>query len=141
VPLGWLIARIPVINRIGESLLPRALVAQGLLSVYGDPAKVTPELVDRYFEMTLREGNRRALSQRLQQVERGADAGRIASVTVPTLILWGGRDRVIPPAIGEKFERDIAGSRRIVFETLGHIPHEEDPAATLAVAKPFLGVR
>jgi pimeloyl-ACP methyl ester carboxylesterase len=141
VPLGWLIARIPVINRIGESLLPRALVAQGLVSVYGDPAQVTPELVDRYFEMTLREGNRRALSQRLQQVERGADAGRIASVAVPTLILWGGRDRVIPPAIGERFERDIAGSRRIVFDTLGHVPHEEDPAATLAVAKPFLGVR
>jgi pimeloyl-ACP methyl ester carboxylesterase len=141
LPLGWLIARIPVINRIGESVLPRAMVAEGLVGAYANPDMVTPELVDRYFEMTLREGNRRALAQWLQQYERGADAGRIAGLKLPTLILWGGRDRLIPPAAGKMFQRDIAGSQLVVFDALGHVPHEEDPAATLAVAKPFLAWR
>jgi pimeloyl-ACP methyl ester carboxylesterase len=141
LPLGWLMARIPVINRIGESVLPRAMVAEGLVGAYANPDKVTPELVDRYYEMTLREGNRRALSQWLQQYARGADAGRIAGLKLPTLILWGGRDRLIPPAAGKMFQRDIAGSQLVVFDALGHVPHEEDPAATLAVAKPFLAWR
>jgi pimeloyl-ACP methyl ester carboxylesterase len=141
VPLGWVIARIPVVNRIAEWVLPRALVAQGLVGVYGDPDKVTSDLVDRYFELTLREGNRRALAQRLAQYERGADAERIASLKLPTLILWGGRDRLIPPAVGEVFKRDIAGSQLVIFDELGHVPHEEDPARLLAVVRPFLGLR
>jgi pimeloyl-ACP methyl ester carboxylesterase len=141
VPLGWVIARLPVIGRVGEWVLPGAMVAEGLVAVYGDPDKVTPELVDRYFEMTVREGNRRALSQRLQQYEFGADAERITGVKQPTLILWGGRDRLIPLAAGQQFERDIAGSRLVIFDALGHVPHEEDPAALLAVVKPFLGLR
>jgi len=122
-------------------VLPRAVVAQGVTSVYGDPARVTPELVDRYLELTLREGNRRALGQVVSQKKFGQDAERIASLKLPTLILWGGRDRLIPPAAGKMFQRDIAGSQLVVFDALGHVPHEEDPAATLAVAKPFLAWR
>ncbi len=139
VPVGWLIARVPVLNRLMEWLLPRALVAQGITTVYGDPSKVTPELVDRYFEITLRDGNRRALAQRLQQWEHGADADRIDGVTQPTLILWGGRDRQIPLEVGHDFQRRIRGSQLVVFDDLGHVPHEEDPVRTVAAVKAFLG--
>ena len=52
VPLGFAVARLPVVNRIAEWVLPRSVVAQSLTSVYGDPARVTPELVDRHFELT-----------------------------------------------------------------------------------------
>jgi pimeloyl-ACP methyl ester carboxylesterase len=54
------------------------------------------------------------------------------------LILWSGRDRLIPAEGGERFRRDIAGSRLIVFRDLGHVPHEEDPAGTVAAVEPFL---
>lgn len=138
VPLGFLVARVPVVNRIMEWVLPRALVAQGLVDVYGDPARVTSELVDRYFELTLREGNRRALGLRMRQVVRGEHAERIAGIEQPTLILWGGRDRFIPPSVGRVFEAQIAGSRLVVFDELGHVPHEEDPARTVAPVKEFL---
>ena len=47
-------------------------------------------------------------------------------------------DVVIPPAAAAEFERRIPGSRRVVFERLGHVPQEEDPAATLAPVKAFL---
>jgi pimeloyl-ACP methyl ester carboxylesterase len=59
---------------------------------------------------------------------------------MPTLILWGGRDRLIPLEFGQRFARDIAGSRLVVFDELGHVPHEEDPARTVAVVKTFLGL-
>ena len=138
MPLGFVVATVPVVNRITEWVLPRSLVAQSLAVVYGDPARVTPELVDRYFELTLREGNRRALAQRLQHRVIGEHAERIASIRQPTLILWGGRDRLIPPAVGRVFEQQIAGSRLVVFDDLGHVPHEEDPARTVAPVKEFL---
>lgn len=138
VPLGFAVARLPVVNRIAEWVLPRSVVAQSLTSVYGDPARVTPELVDRHFELTLREGNRRALGQRMQQWVMGEGAEQIARVKQPTLILWGGRDRLIPPAVGQWLQQQIAGSRLVVFDDLGHVPHEEDPARTVAPVKDFL---
>jgi pimeloyl-ACP methyl ester carboxylesterase len=141
LPIGFVIARLPVLNRITEWVLPRALVAQSVASVYGDPAKVNAELVDRYFELTLRDGNRRALGQRMTQMVIGEHAERIATLRQPTLILWGGRDRLIPPAVGRQFQQMIAGSQLVVFDTLGHVPHEEDPARTVAPVKAFLGLK
>ncbi len=138
VPLGFRLARIRLLNPIVESALPRALVAEGLAAVYGDPSLVTPELVDRYFELALREGNRHALGLRVQGLVNGADQERIATLKLPTLILWGGRDRLIPPETAHRFEHDIAGSRLVIFDKLGHVPQEEDPAGTVAAAKAFL---
>ena len=138
VPLGFLVARLPVVNRIAEWVLPRSVVAQSVASVYGDPSRVTPELVDRYFELTLREGNRRALGQLMLHRAPGEGAERIVRITQPTLILWGGHDRQIPTAVARVFRQQIAGSRLIVFDDLGHVPQEEDPARTAAPVKEFL---
>ncbi len=140
VPVGFRIARLPVLNRVMEVLLPRPLVARSVAEVYGNPARVSDELVDRYFELTLREGNRRALSTRLQHLQAGEDAERIATLKLPTLILWGGRDRLIPPSVAQQFQQQISGSQLVVFDALGHVPQEEDPAATVAAVKQFLGL-
>lgn len=141
MPLGFRMARIPGLNRIAEFALPRALVEEGIKDVYGDPSKVTPELVDRYFELTLREGNREALRQRMQHLVAGEHAERIATLKQPTLILWGGRDKLIPPEIAQQFHRQIAGSQLVLFQDLGHVPQEEDPARSVQPVKAFLGLK
>ena len=139
VPLGFRIARLPLLTQIARVTLPRRVVAESIRNVYGDPARVTPDLIDRYFELALREGNRQALAERLKQVPIDAITARIPEIKVPTLVLWGGRDRLIPPAAAQRFARDIAGSRVQIFDELGHVPHEEDPVRTLAAARAFLG--
>lgn len=139
VPLGFVLARLPGVSWITQHVLPRALVQQGVANVYGDPSRVTPALVDRYFELTLRDGNRRALGLRVRQLEPGQDAPRIATIRQPTLILWGTRDRLIPPAVAQVFERQIVGSQRVMLDGLGHVPHEEDPARSLQPVKAFIG--
>ncbi len=141
MPLGFRIARIPVLNRISEFALPRALVEQGVKDVYGDPSKVTAELVDRYFELTLREGNREALRLRMQHLVAGENAERIATLKQPTLILWGGRDRLIPPAIAQQFKQQLVGSQLVMFPELGHVPQEEDPVRSVQPVKAFLGLQ
>jgi pimeloyl-ACP methyl ester carboxylesterase len=70
----------------------------------------------------------------------GEHAERIATIRQPTLILWGGRDRLIPPSVGRRFAADIPGSRLVIFDALGHVPQEEDPAQTVAPVKEFLGL-
>jgi pimeloyl-ACP methyl ester carboxylesterase len=140
LPMGFMIARVPVIGRISEFALPRSVVAQSLAEVYGNPAKVTPELVDRYFELALRTGNRRALGLRLQQMVPGQDAEKLATIRQPTLILWGGRDRLIPPVAARQFQQAITVSKLVMFNDLGHVPQEEDPARTVEPVKAFLGL-
>ena len=57
---------------------------------------------------------------------------------MPALILWGGRDRLIPPDDAKRFHRDIAGSTLVIFDDLGHAPEEEDPVRTVEAVKRFL---
>ena len=70
VPMGFVLARLPVVNRLSEHLLPRSLIHTSLTNVYGDPSRVTSALVDRYFELTLREGNRRIRSALVEAIWR-----------------------------------------------------------------------
>lgn len=138
LPLGFQIALIPGLSRLTEISLPRPLVAASVRGVYGDPARVTTDTVDRYYELALRAGNRRALVQRLRQADNTDRSDRIRAIAQPTLILWGGRDRLIPAEHGERFARDIRASRYVRFDDLGHVPQEEDPARTVAEVKRFL---
>jgi pimeloyl-ACP methyl ester carboxylesterase len=135
VPIGFRIAQTPWLAPLMRVVLPRGFIESSVRNVYGDPSKVTAELVDRYYELTLRTGNREALRERFAQAQAGPGAERIRELTLPTLILWGGQDRLIPPADGERFARDIAGSELVLFDDLGHVPHEEDPARTLAAVQ------
>lgn len=140
LPAGLVLAQVPLINRLFESLLPRSMVEGGLRFAYGDASRVTPELVDRYFSLLLRQGNRHAFVLRTRQAAPGSQAHRIKELRLPTLVLWGGRDRLIPPEHAHTFARDIAGSELTIFDGLGHLPQEEDPQRTVAAAKTFLGV-
>jgi len=139
VPLAFRVARLPVLRNVAPYALPRGLVEGSLRRLYGDPGKVTPQLVDLYSDMARREGNRAALARQIEQAADGPDPAALAKIRVPTLVLWGGRDRLLPPSLGERFARDIPGARLVVLEELGHMPQEEDPGRTLAEVRRFLG--
>ena len=141
VPIGFKLAAIPALRPIIANVLPRSMIESSVRNVYGDPSKVTPELVERYYELTLREGNRGALRERFKQSPGGENAALIKGVKQPTLILWGSKDGLIPPDNAAHFKQDIAGSQVVVFEGLGHVPQEEDPAQTVAAFKAFLKIQ
>lgn len=139
LPLAFHLATTPGLNKLMEYTLPRGLVEYSVRDLYGDPSKVTPALVDRYVDMTLRSGNRHALVRRIDQGYIG-NSDEIRSLAVPTLIIWGGKDHVVPLEFGERFQNDIKGSTLVVLSDLGHVPQEEDPARTVAAVKRFLGL-
>lgn len=137
VPIGFRIARTPGLRVLMQYVLPRGAIDNSVRNVYGDPSKVTPQLVDRYYDLTLRAGNREALAHRMDQRLSGDEAS-IQKLTLPTLIVWGAKDRLIPLENAKRFAADIKGSKLVVFDALGHVPHEEDPEQTVAALKAFL---
>lgn len=138
VPLGFRLARIPSLSWIFTRILPYGVVKSSVRDVYGDPARVTDSLVQRYYELTLRTGNRTVLPHRFAQSAPGADTARLTAITAPTLILWGGRDRLIPPSDAARFQRMMPRAELILYPELGHVPHEEDPVRTVRDVMEFL---
>jgi pimeloyl-ACP methyl ester carboxylesterase len=57
---------------------------------------------------------------------------------LPTLIVWGERDPIIPAAHGRAAHAAMPGSRLEVFPGCGHFPHREDPARFVALLEQFV---
>jgi pimeloyl-ACP methyl ester carboxylesterase len=137
-PFGFRLTSSPIFGPIVRWETPRFMVASSLRDAYGDPSRVHDDLVDRYYDMMLRDGNRPATVERFSRPEDDMPA-RLGEIRVPTLILWGVKDRWILPKYGEQFRTRISGSQLVVLEGLGHVPMEEDPETSVAAVKEFLG--
>jgi pimeloyl-ACP methyl ester carboxylesterase len=103
-----------------------------------------PEVVDGLITQRVINGDGHTIDSFLQSMSRGEDMldGKLGKVKAPTLVLWGGSDRLVPVSIAERFHRDIAGSQLHVIPRCGHMPQVECPAEFTPVLLKFLdGVR
>jgi len=64
---------------------------------------------------------------------------RLASIKVPTLVVWGRQDKLLPIASGERYAAGIAGAKLVSFEKCGHAPPIEKTEEFLAAVVAFLG--
>lgn len=138
MPIAFQIASMRGLRWVSERILPKAMVASSVRNVFGDPDKATQDKIDRYFELNLRVGNRRALFQRMDQAQFGGNSTLIRRVSQPTLVMWGERDEMISPEHGTLFCQDIQRCRLVTYPKLGHLPQEEDPEGTLPDLVSFL---
>ena len=136
-PFAFRLIATPGLGRVVRWETPRFMVAQSTRDAYGDPSRVTDAVVDRYDDLVLRSGNREATRERFSRPE-DALYDRLGEIHVPTLILWGSRDAWILPKYATQFRDRIAGSKLVVLDGLGHVPMEEDPAASVAPMKAFV---
>jgi pimeloyl-ACP methyl ester carboxylesterase len=137
-PVVFQMAQVPVLRSLLEHVTPRSFVEKNLRQAYGDPSKLPANVVDRYYELFLRAGNRRAFLLQFEQEPDNDFSDRIKRVAVPTLILWGGLDHVLSVSDAERFHHDIANSELLVFAELGHAPQEEDPTQTVNAVRDYL---
>ena len=63
---------------------------------------------------------------------------RLHRITVPTQLLWGAEDRVVPPDYGRRFAAAIPGAQFSLIEGAGHYPHIEKPEAFAAALDQFV---
>jgi pimeloyl-ACP methyl ester carboxylesterase len=119
-------------------LAPEAGVRQILAFSYADPASVSDARVRTIIDMMRREGNGDAFIAHIREFTMPDPTPMLAQITAPTLILWGGRDVLIPASHGPRVEAAIADARLIVYEDLAHAAHEDDPARTVTDVRAFL---
>jgi len=60
------------------------------------------------------------------------------SSTMPSLIIWGRRDRIIPVKHAEPTHQGMSGSRLELFEDAGHFPQLDDPLRFAHVLDDFI---
>lgn len=140
VPVAFRVARMPIVKNIVKYITPRFLAESSLKNVYFDDTKITPELIDRYWELTLREGNREAFLARMNASNTLQDESwqQIKTIKAPTLIQWGQHDGLITLEIARRFAADLPNDTLIVYPNAGHVPMEELPQQTAQDAKWFL---
>ena len=138
VPIAFSLAKIPVINKLLSFITPRFLVRASVENVYFDSSKVTDLVVERYFNLTLRAGNRKAFVDRLQIPKDTNTYKNINYIQQPTLILWGAEDLLIPVENAYKFQEDLPNNTLVILENTGHTPMEESPLESLAPVLNFL---
>lgn len=136
--IGFKIARMPGVNLLVEQITPRALIAQSLEQSVSVKSVVTDQAIDRYWELLRYPGNRRATLTRFSLPYDPLSQAEIKGVTVPTLILWGEEDRLIPLAAGQWLAKTMPDNTLVTYPKVGHLPHEEAVAATLADLEPWL---
>ncbi|MDX3189409.1 alpha/beta hydrolase [Streptomyces sp. MN03-5084-2B] len=57
---------------------------------------------------------------------------------IPTLLVWGTEDSVVPSGHALRAHRAMPGSRLVLFEGAGHFPHRSDPERFLEILREFL---
>ena len=102
---------------------PRAR-AMAFSGIFDSPGALRPELIWEFFDGGMRGGS---FVEALSSLAGYDFLDRLAEIHVPTLIVWGRQDHVVPPADALGYARRIAGSRLEVFDRCGHVPMAERP--------------
>jgi pimeloyl-ACP methyl ester carboxylesterase len=142
--LPWYVKllRTPVLGWLVLTVSPAKLLAKSVLDYcYYNDSLITKEQVLQYaapLEMTngkyaLRKIAQQAIPDNIDELTK-----HYKDISVPTLILWGDKDEVIPLKIGHKLDAVIPKSKLVILKNTGHIPQEETPAETIPLVKDFL---
>lgn len=137
VPIAFRLAQTPVINKVVRFITPFFIVRSSVENVFFDKSKVTDSLVERYFDLCLREGNRQAFIDRLGIGKRN-NYINISNIKQPTLILWGADDLLIPVENAYKFQNSLPNNKLVILENSGHVPMEENPFESIKHVIEFL---
>jgi pimeloyl-ACP methyl ester carboxylesterase len=127
----------PVIARFNRAGLirPRAryLAFRG---IFRYPNRLRPELLYEQVEPALRSPG---FTDALRELVGYDLRDRAGEIEIPTLVLWGFNDRIVPVQAGLSYHRRIANSRLEIFERTGHLPQLERPSRFNRVLDDFLG--
>lgn len=123
-------------------LLPSRFIARKALELaYFDPKRVGRSQIEAYAQPLSTSDGRYAVSCSARQIlepKTVAAAGELGNISVPTLLLWGDHDRVVPLSVGQRLEEILPRARLEVLEDCGHMPQEELPRESLERVRSFL---
>jgi len=130
---GPFLLRILPLRRVFRIALRRA---------YHPSRPLSESYVDAYVHPLRTPAGRHALSRAAAQLvtpESVSLAARYPEVDLPTLLLWGREDPVVPRWVGERLLAELPDAHLEVLDQCGHMPQEEAAEESLRVLQRFLG--
>jgi pimeloyl-ACP methyl ester carboxylesterase len=146
----FFLAAVPGLRRRAIKALtettPRERVEQMIRLCYGDPGSVAEHRIRE----AITEGHLRArqswANEALLRTTMGMIGGwfagpslwtALARVSAPTLVVWGGRDRLVAPRLAARTTATLPRGRLLALPEVGHVPQMEVP---VTVARAVLGM-
>ncbi len=112
-----------------------------LRRMWGDPRRITPEIYRGYSAPL---GRRGTLEHAVKIVRTWwHDMRELQAILpqishVPTLLVWGSKDRTVDPASVEPLRRYFQSAQVAIIEGAGHLPYEECPEEFNRIVLEFL---
>ena len=132
--------QVPLVMEAMPWVGPRSLIRANLAPAWAHPEALPDAVLDRYRDMLLAPGVRRAILDRTRQTVLTDPAARLQSIAAPTLLLWGEQDNMIPVGNSADYLRLMPHATLVRLPGHGHVPFEEDPARALVPVERFLAV-
>lgn len=132
----------PGVETASNYVIPKPVVKVTLDQGFGSQSRLTKDIVNRYHELLMREGNRTSAAKFfkvLKEHSKNEHLGiGIKDISVPTFIMWGEQDRWTPIDYLDLWLEDIPDAEFIRYPSVGHFPHEEIPDLTAQDADAFI---
>lgn len=138
IPIGFRLARAPAVRPVLKIFTPRSIIAKSLDQTMTVKAPLNEAAIDRYWELVRYPGNRQATGDRGDVKRMPATPEQMNRLTMPTLVMWGAEDKLIPVRAADWFAGAIPGAKKVVYPKVGHIPMEEVPDQSATDVRAFL---
>jgi pimeloyl-ACP methyl ester carboxylesterase len=136
LPLTARLGFVPVLGQAIRSVVPDAMVRNGLESAFAEGFDVPDRFVDDFRDMTYTSYDDSHRASDDYSDERGL-ADRLADESVPLLVVYGAQDDLVDPQSAQGF-RAVPGARIVTLDGVGHSPHVEAPRPTARLIDRFL---
>jgi pimeloyl-ACP methyl ester carboxylesterase len=132
-PLHAVLKTIPITGTLRD--------AAGVAVVFHDKSLITPEFIRENFIMKLAAND--GMTERFlvanPEIDKEVVGDKLADITIPTLVVWGGDDQIVPLADGKDYAAKIPGAKLVIIPDCGHAPSLEKPKEFLDAVEAFLG--
>jgi pimeloyl-ACP methyl ester carboxylesterase len=139
LPIGYRLAYMPVVKNLLQVITPRSMIEKSVRQTLSVQAPINDAMIDRYWEMIRMPGNRAATGPRLAVKREPPTREAMATLTMPTLVMWGAKDSLIPVSAADWFAGAIPRAQKLIYPGVGHIPMEEVPDRSAGDVAAFLG--
>jgi pimeloyl-ACP methyl ester carboxylesterase len=118
---------VPAMLKFYLNQAPEAGVRTALSAMHADPARVSNADITQYRDLMRQSGNADAFIARAAQFTLPNPADDMTKVTVPTHIIWGVQDVMLPVDQADQFAAHMRNVTILRLDGVGHLPQSEAP--------------
>lgn len=121
---------LPFFDRVAYYYVHRKGVSDYLKNVFFNTNLISDEMIKEFSRPLSDRGFYKALIRLVRHREGDLEPYELKQIKVPTLLIWGEDDRVVPIHVGKRLVKDLPNAELITYKKTGHLITEERPEQT-----------